>query len=530
MINYKGAWKTLIDKSSRFSFTREVVSKLAEKTFLNSLKDRSSFDAVILRVDLLNDRGRPRTTSDDSLNGVNVRSQSIWRAYVRPLDMHDMTIPEPCGFKDKGTRDYVISLHPIALSEILMEDGVNNNTLQAGDVVTVKLLRGPDNPKGMQGFRFDPRKVGTFSEGVGRVYACPEGGNELKIASGLGSDFKPQPAPRGNSPLPVRRRPSKKKTASEKAGRYGSKRGWGKFKGETADYGWKPADTEIYTYWGDYVEQKNGTKKLYYPRYTPVAELVNWGRTEPCLYSAYTDTGEANEASDDEYWRLVLKALGTNVTTNKIRFFNAWARKEGTGMSAANNPFASAWRPDGIDKHWTCYSFSRPWNGNKPWIINYSTPAIGATATARTIKLNHYKAIHTELMKSDPQFTETWFKSQAVALAYVTWGSGSGIAKAVKNKKKIKMTNSNATRVPEIATKLNEKYSDGKGYKLQYHLNVLNFYQKSQKRGKPINKLPGGKASYCIKDSSNATERGVWKGRTAEFKKYTTPEWLAENP
>jgi len=122
--NLQGMMKSLIDKGSRMTFIKEGIMNLAQKHFQNKFRDQSRFDAVVLKTELVN---KPAVKPADASSGGTLgASVSIYKAYVRPLDIHDMLVPEPCKFKDKASIEYCVSLHPIAMSETVMENGVNN--------------------------------------------------------------------------------------------------------------------------------------------------------------------------------------------------------------------------------------------------------------------------------------------------------------------------------------------------------------------------------------------------------------------
>jgi len=155
--NLQGMMKSLIDKGSRMTFIKEGIMNLAQKHFQNKFRDQSRFDAVVLKTELVN---KPAVKPADASSGGTLgASVSIYKAYVRPLDIHDMLVPEPCKFKDKASIEYCVSLHPIAMSETVMENGVNNVVLNPGDIVSCRYLKGPDNPQGMVGLRFKPHRV-----------------------------------------------------------------------------------------------------------------------------------------------------------------------------------------------------------------------------------------------------------------------------------------------------------------------------------------------------------------------------------
>jgi N-acetyl-anhydromuramyl-L-alanine amidase AmpD len=193
-INMQGIFKAIIDKGARKSYYQEMAINLVEKNYKNVLHNQNGFDAVILKTELLTDAGEIFTSVEDTETSLNLQSPSIWRAYVRPLDIHDLIVPEPCSFQDTSSRQFCLSLHPIALSETVMEDGVQNHQCNPGDIVRCTFLKGPDNPAGMKGLRFNPQRVGRISDQKAeQLYACKEG-QQLVDFSGTGSSAASNPS------------------------------------------------------------------------------------------------------------------------------------------------------------------------------------------------------------------------------------------------------------------------------------------------------------------------------------------------
>lgn len=89
----------LSDPKAYSSFQKEMNSKAVEQTFFNSFAGKSSFRAVVLPENLSSASNRPPS--------------KIIR--VRPLDIHDFILPEPCMFTGDGKKILkVLSMHPVA--------------------------------------------------------------------------------------------------------------------------------------------------------------------------------------------------------------------------------------------------------------------------------------------------------------------------------------------------------------------------------------------------------------------------------
>jgi hypothetical protein len=200
----------------------------------------------------------------------------------------------------------------------------------------------------------------------------------------------------------------------------------------------------------------------------PCSALVSFGRDKPADFFVYGKNPAPSPATDDKYWALVLKHLGTNSTPNKIRLFHAWSAKEST--PSTNNPFATSHpgggRPWSKDPNMTAHNWSK--DGKRAWVRNYSTMDIGALATAITIRSKNsknqlrYGSILAKLKEKDPEFPDSWFKSSKIKKEFETWGGRKG---------------------------------DGVGY----WKGVMLAYKNKKRRRKPINtNTPGGRTSYCV--------------------------------
>jgi hypothetical protein len=160
--------------------------------------------------------------------------------------------------------------------------------------------------------------------------------------------------------------------------------------------------------------------------------------------------------------------LGTNSTPNKIRLFHAWSAKEST--PSTNNPFATSHPGGGLpwskDPNMTAHNWSK--DGKRAWVRNYSTMDIGALATAITIRSKNskkqlrYGSILAKLKENNPEFPDSWFKSEKIKKEFETWGGRKG---------------------------------DGVGY----WKGVMLAYQTKSRRRKNINtNTPGGRTAKCV--------------------------------
>ena len=125
---------------STFNFRNELRSHLVEKTYKNSLRDKKTFDAVVLHV---NEKTPQTSTHKEGKQYV---------AKVRPLDLHSFIIPEPCALGNRQSLvKYIVSLHPTAYSNH-HSDNIN---LTAGDIIECYYdVKGPESGGEMRGLRF----------------------------------------------------------------------------------------------------------------------------------------------------------------------------------------------------------------------------------------------------------------------------------------------------------------------------------------------------------------------------------------
>jgi len=168
----------------------------------------------------------------------------------------------------------------------------------------------------------------------------------------------------------------------------------------------------------------------------PCGEIIAFGRKKNDVLAVLAKNMPPSDKADEKFWTLVLEALGTNATPNKIRLFFAWAAKESPStLGPTNNPWATMWPGTGkkasikFDPNITAFNWNTK-NLNKfpqgfPWVKNYSTMEIGAKAIAETLKkgeIEFYKPILDKLRESNPEFPPEWFDSQPIKQSFCFWG------------------------------------------------------------------------------------------------------------
>ena len=152
---------SLSDKKTRYHFNNELRTKIIEDKYFNFYKGKKHFSAVILQVDF----ERPTEGSTKTADGFLI-------AKVRPIDIHDFIIPEPCENAALATLSEVkerIDLHPTAYSSFKSSELL----VQVGQIVECYFEKqGPQFQGKGRGLRF--RKSMTFGQASAQKYKCIE--------------------------------------------------------------------------------------------------------------------------------------------------------------------------------------------------------------------------------------------------------------------------------------------------------------------------------------------------------------------
>lgn len=99
---FTSLFATLSDPKSYYSFQKEMNNESVEETFFNAFSGKESFMAVVLPEDI----GTPDALRSQSTGTKGIR--------VRPIDIHDFMLPEPCSVSDPEQRKKIIAMHPVA--------------------------------------------------------------------------------------------------------------------------------------------------------------------------------------------------------------------------------------------------------------------------------------------------------------------------------------------------------------------------------------------------------------------------------
>ena len=111
---------------------------------------------------------------------------------------------------------------------------------------------------------------------------------------------------------------------------------------------------------------------------------------------------------------LILRGIGAPVTSENIRFLNAWTQAE--GGSASNNPFN------------TTDPYGPTTKYNSVGVRNYQSPQQGIAATIHTLQNGHYGVLLDALRQGNSAMND------AIAESKTPWGTGSLIIKVLGGK------------------------------------------------------------------------------------------------
>ena len=134
------------------SFQKELDSKAIEQTLFNKFAGKTSFRAVVM----------PENPSSTS----NVPDSKIIR--VRPLDIHDFILPEPCAFSDVRKIKRVLSMHPVAYPDssysVLGGNAEDTDAVGYGHIVECFFKDGPQSDGNLRGLTYRPSTIGLASD------------------------------------------------------------------------------------------------------------------------------------------------------------------------------------------------------------------------------------------------------------------------------------------------------------------------------------------------------------------------------
>ena len=400
---FTALFPSLVDADGYYQMQKEMNFKAVENTMFNVFAGKETFRAIVLPESI-----------DTTSNSIAFNREKSLR--VRPLDLHDFIIPEPCAGRSIQEIRKIIAMHPIAYPDNTIPKGGDNETadsgIMSGQIVECYFESGPDSGGSMRGLRYRlTKQVATSLIDLSCIGGVDL--NSLFAGGGYGKH-------------------STKDLFDNQD--YSDVQLGDAFKGATQDI-------------------------LSFGAPIPCGEIIAFGgRKENKILDILAKNPEPSVKTDEQFWTTVLNKLDAQPTENKIRLFQAWAAHEAPSkLGPTNNPFATMYpgssRAESVkfDPHITAFNWNtkniRKYPQGYPWVKNFSTLEIGATATAATInKKQFYEPIIKKLLEPNPQFPDAWFDSPEVIQSFCYWGGcsqggdGHGYAPAVKRnyKKRVK--------------------------------------------------------------------------------------------
>ncbi len=140
--------RSLSSPEAYSSFQKDLDSKAMEQIFFNTLSGKTSFRAVVLPENSTNSSNRPESKA--------IR--------VRPLDIHDFILPEPCSFQDHSKIKRVLAMHPVAYPDssypFLGGDLEGVDPVGYGHIVECFFKDGPQSNGNLRGLTYRPTTIG----------------------------------------------------------------------------------------------------------------------------------------------------------------------------------------------------------------------------------------------------------------------------------------------------------------------------------------------------------------------------------
>ena len=352
------------DSTGLFKLREELFMSAVQDEFHNDIEGRVRFDGVVLQINF------PHPAEGNADTGYGARTIK-----VRPLELHNFIIPDPCSFKTQSLQKYVISLHPTAYSD---GETKTQQTMAVGDIVECYYdIQGPAHEGALRGLRFTStiksRQTGNYA------WRCLESVSDLTTSG------------------------------SENMRKTGSQTG---VLGDTAGLVGNPNASNT------------DTCRMIIP---PTVNLA-----------AYDTNPAPSREQDEKFFKAVIAGLGGQSTPNKIRFLLAWQAKENSSSNynpfATSWPKigSSVWSQD---PNMTCYNWNKKRaaknasdgkEANGCWVKNYSTFDAGVKGTVDTLLWGERKGLYAKIVaalkSASPTFNDAWWDT--VGKEFRTWGGG----------------------------------------------------------------------------------------------------------
>ena len=152
---FTALFPSLIDREGYYEMQKEMNFKSVENTMFNVFAGKSSFLAIVLPEDIESTKDTMPFNTEKSLR-------------VRPLDVHDFIIPEPCTGRNLEEIRKIIAMHPIAYPDNSVPEGgdeeKSESGIKKGQIVECFFMEsGPDSAGNLRGLRYRLKKESTAS-------------------------------------------------------------------------------------------------------------------------------------------------------------------------------------------------------------------------------------------------------------------------------------------------------------------------------------------------------------------------------
>jgi|9_EtaG_2_1085328.scaffolds.fasta_scaffold14699_3 hypothetical protein len=142
---FTALFPSLVDADGYYQMQKEMNFKAVENTMFNVFAGKETFRAIVLPESI-----------DTTSNSIAFNREKSLR--VRPLDLHDFILPEPCTGKNIQEIKKIIAMHPIAYPDNTIPKGGDNETadsgIMSGQIVECYFESGPDSGGSMRGLRY----------------------------------------------------------------------------------------------------------------------------------------------------------------------------------------------------------------------------------------------------------------------------------------------------------------------------------------------------------------------------------------
>jgi len=170
-------YTALSNPNAYSSFQKEMNLKAVEQVFFNSMSGKTTFNAVVLQ---------------ESVGNITPSTNGSRAIRVRPLDIHDFILPEPCNFSG-ADRQKVIMMHPVAFPDTNFKQPGGDQTapigIPTGHIVECFFGEGPQGGGRLRGLSYRPKII---AESSNINLECLQGGDSAGEAKTAFDEGNPE--------------------------------------------------------------------------------------------------------------------------------------------------------------------------------------------------------------------------------------------------------------------------------------------------------------------------------------------------